>query len=290
MSDSLEDIFDGTAPDASSTATPSAQEHPAPDAPEATPPASSAAEPPAPDAKPQDAKPPEAAGKDTGAPPAPDDSDGRDPAFGRLRKERNDYREQLSAEKVERARLEERLAAAERAREALEAQYRQAPPTATNAPQSQPQVPNPAEDPAAYAAYVQGQANERVLMLSEAGARRAHGNDAVNEAVKWFEGNAKGTPLHAQILAQPDPWDALVAYHGRVKAQAEIGADPAAYRAKVEAEIRARLEAERAPQDPAPNAPPTRPNLPPSLAQTPNAGARSGPAFTTPDPIETLFG
>lgn len=292
-SDSLDDLYGGSsaaapaaAPEPQAPAQQGAQAAPEPSAPEP-----GAKAPDAPTAKQLDAA--KSAGQETGAPPAPEDNDGRDPAFGRLRKERNDYREQLSTERVERARAEEREKATTARLAALEQELAR-----FRAPQQQQpaHVPNPTEDPQGYAQAVQAPVEVRILNLSEAGARRSYGDDRVNEARDWFAAKVKGTALHQEILAQPDPWDALVRRHDQVKAMSEIGTDPAAFRTKVETEARGRLEVEIRAQiaaEAAQAVPPRQsapPNLPPSLGKVANAGARAGAAYTGPDPIESLFG
>ncbi len=291
MSDSLKDLYGGSSATAPAAAPePQAPVQPEPQAaPEPSAPEPGAKAPDAPTAKQPDAAQP--AGQDTGSPPDPADNDGRDPAFGRLRKERNDYREQASTEKVERARAEEREKAATARLQALEAELAR-----LRAPQQQQQpayVPNPAEDPQGYAIAQQAAVETRILKLSEAGARRSYGNERVNEARDWFNANIKGTATHGEILNEDDPWDALVKRYDVVKAVADQ-ANPE-LRAKAEAETRQRLEAEiRAQIAAEAQAVPQRqsapPNLPPSLGKVASAGARAGAAYTGPDPIESLFG
>ncbi len=292
MSDSLEDLYGGSsAPAPAATPEPQTPAQPEPQAaPEPSAPEPGAKAPDAPTAKQPDAAKP--AGQDTGAPPAPEDNDGRDPAYARVRKERNDYREQASVEKIERARAEEREKA-----NAAEVATLKAELARLRAPQQQQQpayVPNPAEDPQGYAKAQQDAVEVRILKLSEAGARRSYGNDRVNEARDWFNANVKGTASHAEILAEDDPWDALVKRYDGVKAVAdqanpEIRAKAEAEtRQKLEAEIRAQIAAEAAQVVPPRQSAP--PNLPPSLGRVANAGARAGAAYTGPDPIESLFG
>lgn len=256
-----------------------------------------------------DAGKPASQDKGSAAGPDTEPNDGRDPAYGRLRKERNDYREQLSVEKVERARAEERYASEERARKAMEAEIKQLraaaqQQSAVAAPAAQPVVPDYRVDPDGYARFVQHQATQQAVAVarmqllgkSERDARRVYGDERVNEAAAWFEATIKNTPQHEALLAQPDPWDALVEQHSRMKVQAEIGNDPAAYKARIKAETRAALEAEiraqfAAQQSAAPDDPPaSRPNLPPSLGRAPNAGPRSGPQHTGPTPFSQLWG
>ena len=322
MPKSLEELFDGPAADPTQLEQPqqettsqepnkAAAEAPA----AADKPADKPQDRPAPEAQ-KDQPPPEkaAAGPDAsqekGAPPAPEDNDGRDPAYGRLRKERNDYREQLSAEKVERARAEERFAAAERERKAFEAELQRLRALATQQPvqQSQPvQFPNPAQDPAGYHAANQQIINERLWQerctFSEVALKSHVPAAEVDAAISNFtqemgrlpliQHNALGTELRAQT----DPARWVYERQRKQQALAEIGEDPASYRERIIAEERAKWEADMAAQraqaeaqtNPETQSAPRQP-LPPSLGKVPNAGDRSGPAHTGPTPIEALWG
>jgi hypothetical protein len=279
MPKSVEELFDG--------ADQSPQQEAAEIAPEvASPPADASAETtasPAPNAQEAEGKQPDApVGKEEGAPPAPEDNDGRDPAFGRLRKERNDYREQLSTEKVEKARLEERYKALEERLKAMEAQ--------PQPPQQQKEVspPNP------VAAAVQQAALMTHLNLTEETLREKEGDEAVDAAIATFKQMREQNPaLQQQFLSQRNPYKWMFAEVKKRQAQAEIGDDPAAYKAKIEADAKAKLEAEiraqiAAEAQQAPETSPARPNLPPSLGKVPNAGAR-GVTYTGPAPIEALW-
>jgi hypothetical protein len=279
----MEEIFDGSA----AVAAPAMPDSQAPPA-EQTPDVQQQADPPALDAskgQPQAENPD--AGKETGAPPAPESQDGQNSAYGRLRKERNESREQLMAEKVERARIEERLAAVQRQLEAFEAKKEQP---------SQPlPPPNVLEDPYGYQAHQQTAMqqslfNER-LNMSEAIVRSQHDSAEIDAALDAFKEAVRQNPaLGAQLSRESHPYGWAYQEGKRLQALKEIGTDPAAYRAKVEAEILARVEAERAAASPPATRSSVPPNLPPSLGKVANAGARMGTGYTGPTPIENLFG
>jgi hypothetical protein len=121
-----------------------------------------------------------------------------------------------------------------------------------------------------------------------------HTDDAVQAADEAFS-RAVATnsidPAEAQrVLSSPNIYDAAVKWHRRQQAQAEIGDDPVAYKAKVEAEIMAKLKAEQQPDEQADTVTQQRTAVMPSnLATTRNVGARSGPAWAGPAPLEDIF-
>lgn len=101
-------------------------------------------------------------------------------------------------------------------------------------------------------------------------AERDHGADAVKEAYEFFDANPH---LSQQLLKSPSPFHEAVKVYQKHKMLQEIGEDPAAYRARIEAEIRERVAAEMAPPRPA-----TSP--PPSLASATSAGPSKGPVVS----------
>lgn len=126
--------------------------------------------------------------------------------------------------------------------------------------------------------------NER-LNMSEAIARQAHGDAMVDGAAQAFQEAARqNQALAMEFSRQPNPYSFVVKWHQRQQVLSEIGDDPAAYKARIEAEIRERIMAEA--QQQAPASPP-KPAAPPrSLASAPSAGANETP----PDPFEKMFG
>lgn len=121
-----------------------------------------------------------------------------------------------------------------------------------------------------------------VLNASEAMARRVHGQDVVDKAFDRFQKAVEKDPtLYQRVMSQPDPWDSVVREAKRMELLEEVGDDPAAYRKKIEAEIRATLTAD--PTTPA------RPALPQSLAGARSSAARTAPGFNGPPPLSSLF-
>lgn len=205
------------------------------------------------------------------------------------RARRRDYKTQA-------ARFEEQAKAAEEARKALQAQFDEFKRTAAAPPpapvQQAPQrvatpAPNPIEDPEGYVAYQQrtfqeGLLNER-LNMSEQMLRQQH--DDVDDVMKVFQAEvAKNPALGAQLAQQPHPYKWAYETAKRITAMQEIGPDPAAYRSKLEAELRAKWEAERAAPAPAPEAP----KLPTSLAASRSAAPR-GPVAPAGDAFDRMF-
>jgi hypothetical protein len=118
--------------------------------------------------------------------------------------------------------------------------------TAANQPQQPPQpAPEPIDpvaDPERAYAALQHQMTEGMLNMhlnmSERYARsQPGGNEAVDQAL---EAAAKAGIAHT-FRHRADPYADLVQWHQGQKLVQEVGPDPAAYRAKVEAEIRANL-------------------------------------------------
>jgi hypothetical protein len=122
-------------------------------------------------------------------------------------------------------------------------------------------------------------------------AEQRHSEDVVQAADAAFTQAYQAGQLDSaeaqRILRSPNIYDAAVKWHKRQQAQAEIGDDPVAYRAKVEAEIRAKLEADAQQQ-----AEPTQQRqqvMPSNFAAARNVGARSGPAWAGPTPLNDIF-
>lgn len=101
---------------------------------------------------------------------------------------------------------------------------------------------------------------------SERFARKEHGA-LFEEARDWLMSRPD---VEVWAQQQDDPWDAAINLYKREKLAAEIGDDPAAYRARIEAEIRAQFEQQPAQQQPGMTA--AQPRLPQSAS-----AARSAP-------------
>ncbi len=113
------------------------------------------------------------------------------------------------------------------------------------------------------------------LRISRFLAEREYGADDVKAAHAFFDANPE---LSQRLLNHPSPYHAAVEEYRRHKLAQEIGTDPAAYRARLEAETKAKLMADQtflaeiAAKLNAPS-PATRPAvIPGSLASAPAAG------------------
>lgn len=98
-------------------------------------------------------------------------------------------------------------------------------------------------------------------------AEEKYGAEKVQAAYEFFD---KNPHLSAPLLSSPSPFHAAVKEYEKHQAMTEIGEDPAAYRARVEAEIRERILAEYNVQ--------TKPATPPpSLASASSVSAGKAP-------------
>jgi hypothetical protein len=120
--------------------------------------------------------------------------------------------------------------------------------------------------------------NER-FNTSEMLVRNQHTD--TDEVVEVFMEAAKANPaLAAALQAQRHPWQFAYNEGKRMRMLKEVGDDPAAYRAKVEAEVMAKLQQSQ----PAPAL-----NLPASLNGARSTGARSAPGWNGPTPFDALM-
>lgn len=215
-----------------------------------------------------------------GAPPAPLEGEAAVPlrALEATRRQRNDYKEAA-------ARAEGELKAL---REQLEAAKAAPPPQPAPQPAYQPPPQPPVsfqEDPEGYLAWQNAEQVERLVQFnanqSEFRLRDRIGPEKVAELKDEFRKAAEADPtLYVKIRQQQDPYAWVQAEVERIRLLRDVGTDPAAYRAKIEAEVRAKLEEEMAAVQPAPQ--PASPviNQPRSLANVRSVAARAAPAFT----------
>ena len=200
-----------------------------------------------------------------------------------LEKVRRDHKERA-------ARLEGELA--ELRRQYEEAKRVAQQPAAPPPPPPQPQyIPNPAQDPQAFAMWQQEQlalsAIDARLNMSEIQARKEYGAEAVEAAAAEFKQAMQANPsLRQELYQQPHPYEWLMKRAETLKLQKEIGDDPAAYRARLRAEIEAEMQAAQ-PAAPAPVSPAAR--LAPSLANARSAAPRASGAWNGPTPLQELF-
>ena len=203
---------------------------------------------------PIDQTPPPADGQEGNAAPPAADTDRHVPlaALEAERKGRQDWKEKAIRFEEEAKQLRERMS-------------------------ERPQEPQQPQDP--LVSLQQQMVNER-FNTSEMLARDKYAD--LDEAVEQFVTAAKQNPaLSAQMNAHPHPWKFAYDEGKRLKFAAEIGNDPVAYRAKLEAEIRASLQT-------AEPAAPAAASIPQSLAGARSAGAR-GATWTGPQPLDSLF-
>lgn len=138
-------------------------------------------------------------------------------------------------------------------------------------------------EPERFQQYIEQTVTQRVnnveAEMSERFARTQFGSDAVDAAFEAAQ--AQGTT--AQFIGKKDPWGELVKWHKAQTALAEIGDDPAAYRARVAAEIREQVLAEITAQSV------SRPQAP-SLAGQTTLGTRAAPIWSGPTPLADILG
>ena len=95
---------------------------------------------------------------------------------------------------------------------------------------------------------------------------------------------------YRRIQASPNPFAAAVQWHQHTQTMAEIGSDPAAYKAKLAEEIRAQVMAELQQGQQQPGAARPAPVTPSNFATGRNVGSRAGPAYAGPSPIDEILG
>lgn len=150
-------------------------------------------------------------------------------------------------------------------------------------PQEQPKAPDPWDDPAAAIKHAVQEANQQFAQRSVAMSiehARAQFPDYDEVIADWGKAVAANPALDQTVMANASP--GLAAYNAvkQYRAQQEIG-DPAAFKQRLEAEIRASIAAE---QDPKP-----APQLPQSMAGGANVGDRSGPKWSGPETLDELL-
>lgn len=116
--------------------------------------------------------------------------------------------------------------------------------------------------------------------------------DVVATAVDAFDSAVKSGQIdpevHRRIMASPNPYASAVQWHQHTSTMSEIGADPAAYKAKLADEIRAQVMAEiQGGAAPAGTQPAQV--MPSNFAAARNVGSRAGPAWSGPAPLQDIF-
>lgn len=213
-----------------------------------------------------------------------------------ITEERRKYKEHLAA-------VERRLEESNRQMQQMQAILLQQQQAALQAQQPQtPQIPEEEkywEDPIGFTKaqveavkreYDQRMTAERD-MRSRREAEKEYGKEVVDKAFADLKALEQRDPsvLQAivnQLQKSDQPYMALVDWHKRAMIMSEVGNDPIAYREKLEAELRAKLQGEISPQaqvQPAPGV------MPSNFATARNVGTRAGPAWSGPDSIADIF-
>jgi len=188
----------------------------------------------------------------------------------------------LKAEREKRQEREKRIAELEAALEKTRPQAQKAPPEADQAPEL-----TFWEDPDAFIASrvskSERELQHRFLVAREDDMREKHKDyDEVIEKVKEY-GQSNPAGLQ-QILSAPDPAKAGYQF-GKKLIELKQMEDPDAYRARIEAEVRAKIAQEA--EEEASGKARSANAIPPDLSSARNVGA-SG-AAKEPDPFKELF-
>jgi hypothetical protein len=211
--------------------------------------------------------------------------DNRTVPFSALEKVRNDWKSKAAAHEARAELLAKQLEEAKRPPPVVEA-----PPVQQMAP-----PPDPRVDPVGAMQYLQVQhqhmlLNER-LNVSELHARDKLGDDLDKYVAEFKEAAGKDQTLWGKLYSQPGPYQWLVKEMDRRRSMAEVGDDPAAFRTRLEAELRAKWEQELGQPAQGNGNGRTSPaaGLPPSLANARSVAGRTTHSFTGPPSMDELF-
>lgn len=134
------------------------------------------------------------------------------------------------------------------------------------------------------------QINQQLLAIARDNAETRYTPETVNEAEQAFISAMQGQKLdpadYQKVVGSPNRYAAAVQWFKRQQAQAEIGDDPTAYKAKLEAELREKITAELQGDGQVQQ---RQPVMPSNLAGARNVGVRSGPAWAGPTPMTDIF-
>ena len=248
------------------------------------------AAPPAPEHTPEAAEAaPEAAAKPSEAEPQEEDvaphsgSDNRTVPFSALEKVRNDWKSKYAAEQARAELLAKQLEEAKR------------PPPPQAAPQPMPPLApiDPSQDPQGFTLRLQQVLLNERLNNSEMMLREKLGPEKVDEYVAEFKELAqRDQTLFGKLYQQTNPYSWMQKEVERLRVLRDVGDDPSAYRTRIEAEARAKWEAELAQQPMnGGNGHTVSPaaGMAPSLANARSVAGRTTTTFTGPPPLEALF-
>lgn len=137
------------------------------------------------------------------------------------------------------------------------------------------------------------QINQQLLAIARDNAETRFTPEVVSTAeqefIKALQSQTLDPADYQKVVSSPNRYAAAVQWHKQQQAKAEIGDDPAAFRAKLEAEILAKhgLTTEGAAAEVP--AQPKAPVMPSNLAGARNVGSRSGPAWSGPPSLQDIF-
>ena len=159
----------------------------------------------------------------------------------------------------------------------------------------QPKQPDYFEDPEGATRHTVQQSvspqfekvNQALLANAQLLAEVKYGDDKVAQADQAFMQAVQSRSIdpadYQKVVNAPNIFAAAVQWHQRQLAQQEIGDDPAAFRAKLEAEILEKHGLKPATQQqPAPV-------MPSNLASARNVGTRAGPQWSGPQTLNDIF-
>lgn len=156
------------------------------------------------------------------------------------------------------------------------------------APKEQPvPAPDVFEDPEGYQKHMRGVVEQtsinQKLEMSRFMAERDFGKEQVDAMFEYFNQHPEQS---RQFLSSPSPFHAGMDFFNQQRVATEIGNDPAAYREKLEAEIRTKLEAEMV----AKQARDAGGKFAPSLADVTGTGGGPRTTWTGPAPLDSVLG
>jgi|GEM_PF-3448417 len=147
--------------------------------------------------------------------------------------------------------------------------------------------PDMFENPEAYQSFMQSQMQQMIASaradMSQAMVEQEYGKEAVNEALDAVKAQPA---LARQFMNDAHPYAKLMEWHQSQKVAQEIGPDPAAYREKLEKELRQKIEAEMA----AKQAQEMAGKKAPSLAGVNGSGGNTDPGWQGPSDLNALIG
>jgi hypothetical protein len=127
--------------------------------------------------------------------------------------------------------------------------------------------------------------NER-LNTSEMMALDKHGKEVIDRETEYFKKRTEADPrLWNELYSKPHPYQWMIDDNATARLHEEIGTDPAAYRARIAAEERAKMESELS------RSPVISPaaGLPPSLANARSAAPRGTNGYAGPMSIDDIL-